>query len=187
MPSGTTAADFPWPVLDILGAVTTDTEGGFQFESRYATEFDSDGDRVFIPHLFITKGQLLSFTSMLDFLQLQLEDAGDPGNRDVTTIIRGIQTVSATVNVAEPISADIPIEKFLGVLLGFPLKNPIFQLTIGDLAAMSQADYDDWLRSVRAQKDTLKALIDNAHIWRRLHHDASERAAYAFVPMSDLP
>ncbi|MCP3964223.1 MAG: VWA domain-containing protein [bacterium] len=186
-PRGATAADFPWPVLDIIEAVSGNGAGSVQFQSRYSTEFDADGNRVFVPHLFIRKGQLLSFTAMLDFLQGQLEDAGDPGSRDVATIVKGMQTVSATLNLAEPITGDISIERFLGLLLGFPLKNPIFQVTISDLAAMSQTDYNDWVQNVKAQKDTLKALTENAHIWRKLHHDAKEREAHAFVPMSDLP
>ena len=186
----TTSADYPWPVLEILqaaGSGSASGAGGMQFESRYSTEFDADGNRVFVPHLFIRKGQLLSFTSMLDFLQQQLEDAGDPGSRDVATIVKGLMTLSATLNIAEPISPEMPVERFLSVLLGFPIKNPIFQLTIADLAAMSQTDYDDWVKSVKAQKDSLKALTENSHIWKKLHKDSKERDAHAFVAMSDLP
>ncbi len=185
--SGKTAADYPWPVLDILSAVGQGSTNGMQFDSRYATEFDADGNRVFVPHVFIRKGQILSFNSMLDLLQGQLEDAGDPGSRDVATILRGLQAVSATLNLSEPITADMPIDKFLNLLLGFPVKNPIFQKTIGDLAASSQTDYDDWVKGIKAQRDTLKALTDNAHIWEKLHNDANDRAAHAFIPLSDLP
>ncbi len=189
-PTNTSSADFPWPVLEILQAVGSGNgggTGGMQFENRYSTEYDADGNRVFVPHLFIRKGQLLSFTSMLDFLQGQLEDAGEPGSRDVTAIVKGLQTLSLTLNIAEPISADMPVETFLSMLLGFPIKNPIFQLTIADLAAMSQTDYDDWVKSVKAQKEALQALTENAHIWKKLHQDAKDRDAHAFVPMSDLP
>ncbi len=189
-PAPRSAADFPWPVLEILRAVGSGTgagTGGMKFESRYSTEYDPEGNRLFVPHLFIRKGQLLSFTSMLEFLQGQLEDAGEPGSRDVATILKGMQNLSATLNIAEPIDADMPVEKFLTVLLGFPIKNPIFQLTIGDLAAMSQTDYDDWVKSVKAQKDALRALTENPHIWEKLHRDAKERDAHAFVPLSDLP
>ena len=78
------------------------------FDRSFSTEFDADGNRVFVPHLFVRKGELLSFTSMLDFLQGQLEDAGEPGNRDVTAILKGLQTLSATLNISEPITAAIP-------------------------------------------------------------------------------
>ena len=182
------SADFPWPVLEILKALGPGSGASdIKFESRFSTEFDAFGNRVFVPHVFIRKGQLLSFTAMLDFLQQQLEDAGDPGSRDVGTIVKSLQTLSATLNIAEPISADMPVEKFLSVLLGFPIKNPIFQITIGDLAAMSQTDYDDWVKSVKAQKDSLEALTENAHIWKKLHKDSKDRDAHAFVALSDLP
>ncbi len=187
--AGSTAADFPWPVLDIIAAIGGESSKGegMHFDSRYSTEFDAEGNRVFVPHLFVRKGQLLSFNAMLDFLQGQLEDAGDPGNRDVAAIVKGLQATSATLNLAEPITAEMPIDKFLTLLLGFPLKNPIFRVTIGDLAAMSQTDYDDWVQSVKAQKDTLQTLTENPHIWKKLHHEARDRAAHAFVPLTDLP
>jgi serine/threonine protein kinase len=181
--AGKTATDFPWPVLDTLNAVGEGSAGGLQLHRRYTTEFDADGNRVFVPHVFIRKGQLLSFNSMLDLIQGQLEDVGDPGHRDVTTILRGLQAVSATLNLSEPITADTPIDKFLNLLL----KNPIFQRTIGDLAAMSQTDYGNWTEGIKAQRDTLRAFINNDHNWFKLHADVNERAAHAFIPLSDLP
>jgi len=105
----------------------------------------------------------------------------------VNMIVRSLQAVSATLNLAEPITADTPIDQFLNPLLGFPVKDPIFQVTTSELAAMSQNEYDDWVQGIKAQKDTFEALTENAHIWRKLHQDVNDRAAHAFIPLSDLP
>jgi hypothetical protein len=158
-----------------------------RFASRYCTEFDHDGNRLFVPHVFVRKGQLKSFNSMLEFLQGALEDAGEPGHRDVGNILKSLQVITTSLNLSEPITAEMPLERFLQVLLGFPLKTPIFQVTIGDLAAMSQTDYDDWVAGVKSTTETLNSLIENPNIWHKLHPTARDREAHAFVALADLP
>jgi hypothetical protein len=186
---GVEEADFPFPVLDLLESLPGEESDAadMRFASRYCTEFDADGNRLFVPHVFIRKGQLKSFNSMLEFLQGTLEDAGEPGSRDVGQILRSLQVVSTTLNLAEPIAADMPIDRFLQVILGLPLKTPVFQVSISDLAAMSQTDYDDWVRSVKSHTETIDTLIENPNIWYKLHPTAGEREEHAFVGLADLP
>ncbi|MFH1688769.1 MAG: VWA domain-containing protein [Candidatus Eisenbacteria bacterium] len=186
---GTKESYFPYPVLDIIGTLSDDGDGGdgMRFGSRYCTEFDYEGNRLFVPHVFVRMGQLKSFNSMLEFLQGALEDAGAPGHRDVGNILKSLQIITTSLNLSEPITADMPLEKFLLVLLGFPLKTPIFHVTIGDLAAMSQVDYDDWVNGVRSTTETLDSLTENPNIWHKLHPTARDREAHAFVALADLP
>jgi hypothetical protein len=187
--SGVKEADFPYPVLDLIDALPGDGSEAeeIRFASRFCTEFDAEGNRLFVPHLFIRKGQLKSFNSMLEFLQGALEDAGEPGHRDVGQILRSLQVIATSLNLSEPITAEMPLDRFLQVLLGIPLKTPVFQVSIGDLAAMSQTDYDDWVRGVKSSTETVNALIDNPNIWYKLHPTAREREEHAFVALADLP
>ncbi|MFH1688771.1 MAG: vWA domain-containing protein [Candidatus Eisenbacteria bacterium] len=187
--------DWPLPVLDLLTALgDADSTGAASgkadtmgFASRFCAEFNHNGDRVFIPHVFTRKGQLLQFNSMLEYLEGALEDAGEPGSKDVATILRSLQVVSTSLNLAEPITADMELEKLLKLLLGLPLKTPIFRISISDLASMSQVDYDDWLKSVRGCHDTLESLLENPTIWYRLHPTARDREMHAFIELADLP
>jgi hypothetical protein len=180
----------PYPILDLLRELPdSDTReaGGMSFASRYCTEFDSEGNRMFSPHVFTRRGQLRSFNSMLDFLQGALEDAGEPGARDVGQILRNLQVVSTSLNLAEPINAEMPIEEFLQLLLGIPLQTPIFEVSISDLASMSQTDYEDWVLGVRRCHETLESLLENPNIWYKLHPTAREREEHAFIELADLP
>lgn len=185
----------PYPVLDLLRAlgeadstsVVTGDASGMGFASRYCAEFNHNGDRVFIPHVFTRRGQLLQFNSMLEYLEGALEDAGEPGHKDVGVILRSLQVVSTSLNLDEPLTADMELEKLLQLLLGLPLKTPIFKISISDLASMSQVDYDDWLRSLRGCHDTLASLLENPTIWYRLHPTARDREMHAFIELADLP
>jgi hypothetical protein len=185
----------PYPVLDLLrelgdadstGTASTGADG-MGFSNCYCAEFNSVGDRVFVPHVFVRRGQLLQFNSMLEYLEGALEDAGEPGHKDVATILRSLQVVSTSLNLAEPVTADMELEKLLKLLLGFPLKTPIFKISISDLASMSQTDYDDWLRNVRGCHETLASLLENRNIWWKLHPTVREREMHAFIELADLP
>jgi len=186
--SSKSSAQVPYPLLDLLDQFADPSEAEkMHFASRYCSEFDHEGNRLFVPHVFVRLGQLKSFNAMLQFLQGSLEDAGDPGSRDVAAVVASLKTISATLNLGDTISGDMDLSELLMAILGFPVKNPIFKVSPKDLAAMSVTDYGDWQQSVKACTSTLSTFIDNPNIWMKLHPDAKERDAHAFIRMSDLP
>jgi hypothetical protein len=184
------AAEFPYPLVDLLRLLPDEPanpNGGLRFAERFAASLDADGNRVLVPHLFARKGQLSKFVAFLDLLVGLLEDAGQPGARDVASILPPLQAMSLALQIDEPISADLKLEPLLSSMLGLPVKTRIFRLTLGELAGMSAARYREWLASVELAKGTLQTLLDNPHLWFKLHPDAQDRDAHAFIALSDLP
>ena len=186
---GASAAQFPAPWLDLLRTLpkeghAVDTE---PFKRGHCREFDEDGNRLFVPSVFVRKAQLKSFNSIVTVLQGSLEDAGEPGSRSVHRVVVSLQAGAISLNTAEPFNPEMDLSQFMNAIVGFPIKSSIFKVTPASLAAMNQADYQDWVKEVGGVTQTLTALLDNAHIWRKLHPSARERDAHAFVPIADLP
>lgn len=185
---GLSAADFPYPMLDLLRRLPDEKrDGGPSFAVRYCTDVDADGNRVLLPHLLVRRGRLESFVSFLDLVEGLLAEAGDPGSRDLGRILSQLQMMSVTLNVDEPITADLGLDRVLSGLLGFPVQTRVFRLTVGELAAMSEARFLEWVRSISISRNTLKKLIENPNLWFKLHSSAGERDLHAFVALSDLP
>jgi hypothetical protein len=183
-----TAADYPYPVLDLLRRLPDESTGSEQrFASRYCTELDADGNRVLIPHLFARRGRLNTFSSYLDLVVGILEDSGDPASRDVTAIIGHLQSISASLQIDESVTPETVVEDVLSGILDLPIKTPIFRMTFGELAAMSERDFQEWIRSVDAVQKMMKSVIENENLWFKLHPNAQDRDAHAFIALSDLP
>ncbi len=183
------AADFPYPVLDLIRQLPDEEAQGEdpRFAIRYCTDLDADGNRVLIPHLFARKGSLKTFVSFLDFMVGLLEDAGEPGARDVEHLVSQLRATTVSLQIDEPISAELNLDKVFSGILGIPLKTNVFKLTLGELAAMNAARYQEWVQSVNASKQTLADLADNPNIWFGLHPSAKNRDFHAFIALSDLP
>ncbi len=179
---------YPYPVLDLLRRLPDEnTTPGERFAARYCTELDADGNRVLIPHLFARRGKLKAFTSYLDFIIGYLEDVGDPGSRDVTELISQLQSLSVALQMDETLTANMELERVLAGILHLPIKTRIFQLSFGELAAMGKPGFQQWIRSVDAVQEMLKGVIEKQQIWFKLHPNAQDRDAHAFVALSDLP
>ena len=176
------------PLIVMLNAAQDESKtGGLGFTSRFASEFDNNGNRLLEPHLWVRKGDLMGFSKILDFLVGQLEDAGEPGSKNVSKVVKSLQNIVMSLNMNEPITADMPIDKFLALLGGFPLKSDIFKFSISQLAAMNQTDYADWVNRIKETVETLQELQENQQLWKRMHELAKERDFYAFIRLSDLP
>ncbi len=185
---GLSAADFPYPMLDLLRRLPDEKRAaGPSFATRYCTDVDADGNRILVPHLLVRKGRLQSFVAFLDLIQGLLEEAGEPGSRDLGQILSQLQMMSATLNIGEPITADLKLERVLSGLLGFPVQTRSLTLTVGELAAMGAGRFQEWVRSVSLSRDTLKKLVENPNLWFQLHPGAGDRDQHAFVALSDLP
>ena len=185
---GKSSAQFPYPLLELLASLPEEEEGkSISFKQGYCAEIDEEGNNLFVPSVFVRRGQLRSFNSIVSVLTGSLEDAGDPGSRDVQQVVLNLQMTATALNTAEPFTSDMELHVFMNAILGFPIKSEIFKVTPASLAAMNQADYDDWVKEVETLTHTLSSLLENAHIWRKLHPSAKERDEHAFVAITDLP
>lgn len=182
------AADFPFPVLDYIEKSKTGSPAapGLRFSSRYATEFDSHGNRLFIPYIFARKGQLKSFLAFMEYVEGSLENAGEPGSRSLDQILLDLQSVSAMLNLGEPVAPSLSLEAFLRAIMEIPIKTPIFHMTLNRLAAMDDMEYEEWLEKVHFSKEKLETYLSRP-IWFKLSPKAAEREEHAFIPLSDLP
>ena len=98
-----------------------------------------------------------------------------------------MKAMSMSLQLDEPLNPEMELDHVLTGVLGLPIQTPIFRLSFGDLAAMDERRYDEWVRSVEAVQKSLKAVIDNEQLWFDLHPQAQDRDAHAFVALSDLP
>lgn len=177
------------PVLPMLNA-TGNPEGNTPtFTEGYAVTLDPEGNRALEPHVLVSQGQLKLFSSALDFCITALEEAGDPGNRDVQRVVKSLQMIATSINMKEPVDPDMPLSKLLLLILGFPVRNPIFDLTPVKLAAMTTRDYEGWVQQVRASESISRSHLENGSIWFELGDQpgGASQNKHAFIKVADLP
>ena len=163
------------------GAATTFTEG-------YAVVVDRQGNKTLEPHVLVTNGRLALFSSALDFSVKSLENAGDPGKRDVQKVVSSLQIIATQVNLGENVLPDMPLDKLFSIVLGFPVRNPIFAKTPATLAAMSSADFDGWVRQVRASQSIVQSHVNAPSIWFFLgDKQGRPQDRHAFIKVADMP
>lgn len=178
------------PILEMLQATAENatTGGNPTFAQGYAAVLDREGNRALEAHLLVTHGRLALFTSALDFAITALENAGEPGSRDVQKVVSSLQILATQINLGEPVSPDMPLSKLLEMVLGFPVKNQIFSKTPAQLAAMSGADYQKWAQQIRASETIVKSHLENGQIWFFLGPKAGRpQDRHSFLKVSDLP
>lgn len=140
------------------------------------------------PQVLVTQGRLAMTAAALDFTIKTLENAGEPGDRDVIKVVKALQILATSVNLGENVTADMPLSKLLSAVLGFPVRNSIFEMTPAKLSAMSSSDYELWVRQVRASEQIIKSHLDNPSIWFYLGRNKGKRAdQHAFIKVNDLP
>jgi serine/threonine-protein kinase PpkA len=178
------------PILEMLQATDERAGGGTSptFAEGYAAVLDREGNRALEAHVLVTHGRLALFASALDFAVNALEGAGDPGNRDVQKVVGSLQILATQVNLGESVTPDLPLAKLLSMVLGFPVRNPIFAKTPAQLAAMSGADYQKWVQQIRASETVVKSHLENGSIWFHLGPKAGRpQDRHSFLKVSDLP
>ena len=185
-PSGLGRKDpgMPTPVLDVLRSLPGEQAG---FASRYVPELDADGNRLVELNVFVRRGELRGFLATLNMLLGVLEDSGDAGSRDVTQVVAQLQMASVRLQLAEPLGAHSPIERFLGAALGLPVQSELFTLTVGDLASMSSADYKLWKSAIDHKTQQIQAVLDNLMIWKPMQPGVRQRDFCGYVPFEALP
>jgi hypothetical protein len=134
----------------------------------------------------VQRGQLELFRSVLDLSVNATKAAGDPGSRDVKRIVDNIKIASIGINVG--IDKDTPLSELIKYILGFPIKNRIFDVTPEKLAAMTAEDFNSFTKEVEASNNIMKGFLDNPKIWISLSkNDPKAQNQQAFLKVSDLP
>lgn len=189
VPSSTlNAAEYPYPLLDLIRTLPDEAPTKAEehrFATRFATDLDSEGNRVLVPHILVRQGQLRLFVSFVDFLQAALEEAGEPGSRDVETVVSQLQSLTLSLNFDEPLAADTSIDRIFMSILNLPIKSDLFDMNIAQLATMNTTSWEFFVRSIDASRTALRALLENSRLWFKLHSNSKDN--HAFVPLSDLP
>lgn len=189
-PAGSDQQRLLGPILVMLqetDAKTASTNNP-TFAQGFAAILDREGNRALEPHVLVTHGRLALFGSALDFCIKSLEDAGEPGNRDVQKVVSSLQILATNVNLGENVSPDMPLSKLLSLVLGFPVRNQVFAMTPAKLTAMTSRDYKAWVDQVRASETIVKSHLDNAQVWFFLgQKQGRPQDRHAFIKLSDLP
>lgn len=175
------------PVLDMIRA----TRGGSAeptFQQGFAVVLDREGNRALEPHVLVSQAQLKLYSSAVGHCVVSLETAGDPGSRDVQKIVKSLQILATGINLKEDVHPDTPLAEILSRVLGFPVRNPIFEMTPKKLAAMTAADFKGWTDQVRASQDVCRAHLENGPIWFALGRTPEKsHHLHAFLKVADLP
>ncbi len=159
---------------------------GATFASGYSAEIDAEGNRTFEPFVLVGRNELRLFESALSFCVRRLEGAGDPGNKDVNSILEGLKLLALQIGYGGEVNADTPLNVLLELILGLPVKSKVFEMTPARLAAMSQKDYESWIAQVDASHAMVTGHIENAR-WFNLGKETRPELRFAFVRLSDLP
>lgn len=177
------------PIMELLqSAEGKSGAGASTFTEGWAVIVDRQGNKALEPHVFVTYGKLSLFSSALDFSIKALENAGDPGKRDVQKVVSNLQILATQVNLGENVSPDLPLDKLFSLVLGFPVRNPVFAKTPATLAAMSSADFDGWVRQVRASQSIVQSHINTPAIWFFLGDKLGRpQDRHAFIKVADMP
>jgi len=175
------------PLLEMVRSVDEGDPKVASFASGYVAEVDMAGNRMLEPHVLVTYSQLEMFHAAMDFCVKALENAGEPGEKDVNKIVSNLQILATQVNLGELVDLNTELSKILTLMLEVPVRNAIFRMTPARLAAMTESDYQSWVRQVRASQAVLKAQIDNKPIWFNLGKEIQPQYRHSFVKITDLP
>jgi hypothetical protein len=159
---------------------------GAAFASGYAGEIDAKGNRTVEPFVLVGRNDLRMFNSALGFFCTLLEDAGEPGSKDVSKILDGLKNLAVQLNYDGEITAKTPLRELAELILGLPVKSPVFDMTPEGIAAMSQKDFESWIEQVSASHALIDGHLENAR-WFNLGRETKLELRFAFVRISDLP
>ncbi len=178
------------PGLGMLLEMVNASEAGSEvpsFASGYCCEIDAKGNQVFEPYVLVQHGRLGMFNSLLEFSIRALRASGDAGSRDVKKVLQSMQIFSTQINLGEPITGEMTVEKIASLILGFPVRNKIFNINFNKLSAMTEADFTSWVQQVEASKTITASHLDNSRIWKSLGRDVPLEQRYCFLKVKDLP
>jgi Mg-chelatase subunit ChlD len=159
---------------------------GQTFASGYVSEVDSKGNRTVEPYVLVGRNDLRAFKSALEYCVTTLENAGEPGSKDVPKILNSLKTLTLHLGYGEEITATTPLKDIMQLILGLPVRASCFDMTPERLAAMSQKDFDAWVKQVDASHAMVESHIEKAH-WFNLGKETKLEQRFAFLRVIDLP
>ncbi len=174
----------------ILEMVSASGEAGSdnpQFTSGYCCEIDLNGNQVLEPLVLVQYDQLETFRYALDFSINALKNTVNPGSKDINNIVKILQILATQINMGETVNPDIKLSDFLNLILGFPVKNKIFEVSFANLAVLPKGDFQKWVVQLDVSKSIIKTYLDDEKLWFSLGNDTSPENKYCFIKVKDLP
>ncbi len=158
------------------------------FASGFTAEADVNLRQIFEEWVLVDKEALTSYHAAINFFVANLRKPDDPGNADTAKTLNNLKLMVTQLNLNEQVDADTEPSKLLSLILGFPVKNKIFSISVNRLAAMSTADYESWIKSVQASQTVTRGMIENPALWKPLGSGpTSGKELHAFIRIRDLP
>jgi hypothetical protein len=152
----------------------------------YVSDQDPKGNLQVEPFVLVQRSQLELFRAVLDVTVSAVKTAGDPGKAQLQKVVDNIKLGSIAINIG--IYEDTPISELLRAVLGFPVRNKVFEVTPEKLAAMSAEEFERFTKEVEASSNTMKGFLDNPKIWLNLgKNDTNPQNQQAFIRVIDLP
>lgn len=180
------------PGLGLLLEMVRNSGSGEGNSNSFASGFTAEADvnlrQIFEEWVLVDKQALTSYHAAIEFFVSSLRKPDDPGNADTAKTLNSLKLLVTQLNLNEQIDADTEPSKLLSLILGFPVKNKIFSISVNRLAAMSTADYESWIKSVQASQTVTRGMIDNPALWKPLGSGpTSGKELIAFIRIRDLP
>jgi hypothetical protein len=174
-------------LLEMVAAANAGEGDVPTFASGFTAATDVDGKEQVEPWLLVRFGQLSIFRATLGVAIGAVRQAGEPGSREVEKIVQNLQISATMLSIAEPMKADVPLEKIFSYILGFPVKSDIFKVTPQILANMTQEDFDQWTKGVEACDSIMRGYIENPKLWKALGRNNNPDDRQGYLRISELP
>jgi hypothetical protein len=174
-------------IVPILEQLRGDQVVGTSFKRGFAAEIDREGNRSLEPYILAAQNDIKAFQAALAFCVTTLRSAGEPGAKDINRILTSLKTLSVHLNIDSEINGGTTLKDILSeLILALPIKTRVLDLTIDQIAGMSQSEFDSWVQEVESCAETLKGLISSGR-WFNLGTEKRADYRYAFIRMADLP
>ncbi len=174
----------------LMEMVSASSEAGGdvpQFASGFGCEIDINGNKMFEPFVLVQHGQFETFRSALNFSNNALKNAGDPGSKDINKLVKTMQILATMINMGEPVDPNTKLSDVLNLILGFPVRSRIFDMSFNTIVAMSAADFQSWIKELEASESIIKSHLDSTKVWFSLGRDTSPENQHCFIKLKDLP
>lgn len=158
------------------------------FASGFTAEADVNLRQIFEEWVLVDKQALTSYHAAIEFFVSSLRKPDNPGDADTAKTLNSLKLMVYQLNLNEQVDADTEPSKLFSQILGFPVKNKIFSISVNRLTGMSTADYESWIKSVHASQTVTRGMIENPALWKPLGSGpTSGKELHAFIRIRDLP
>lgn len=174
-------------IVPILEQLRGESTVGTTFKRGFAAEIDSQGNRSLEPYILASQIDVKAFQAALAFCVTTLRSSGEPGSRDVARVLTSLKTLSVHLNMDSEITGSTKLTEILRELIqALPVRTRVLELSIDQISAMSQGEFDSWVREVESCSESLSGIISKGR-WFHLGAEKRPEFRYAFIRMADLP